>query len=208
MSGWIIFACVVLALFLFSLIRLGVLAQYSAEGLLVRAKVWVFHITLYPIKAKKQKKERPKKERPKKEKKQEEPPEETAKAGGNLALVKRFLPLVAEAAGRFKRKVRIDKLYLDYMAASPDPAAAALEFGRANAAIGMILPLFEHNFRVKDRRVRTAVDFHGKKPTIFIHAELSLNIGQMGILGLLLLFKFFKITIQARTARKAEKEAV
>ncbi len=203
MTGWIVLACVALALLLLSLVRLGGMAQYSAEGLLVQAKVGPFHVTLYPIKPKK-----PGKEKKPKEKKEKEPEEEPAKPGGSLVLVKRYLPLVADAAGRLKRKIRIDKLYLDFIAAAADPAVAALTFGGSNVAIGMILPLIEHNFHVKERRIRTAVNFGTDKPTVFIHAQLSLTVGQMVTLGLRLLIRFLKITLQARAVQKAEKEAV
>lgn len=210
MTGWIILSCVVLAFFLLSLVRVGGAARYSAEGLLAQVKVGPLRVRLYPAKPKKAKKPKTKKEKKEKGKKApvEEPGEEPAKPGGGIELVRRNLPLIAEAAGRFRRKVRIDKLYLDFISASPDPAAAAMNFGRANAVIGMILPLFEHNFRVKERRIRTATDFQAEKSTIFIHAELSLTIGQGVMLGLRLLIRFLTITLRARAAQKTEKEAV
>lgn len=196
-------ACVVLALFVLSLVRLKGMARYSVEGVLVQAKAGPFHVTIYPIRPKK-----PRKEKKIKEEKMKEPEEEPAKPGGSLVLVKRYLPLVADAAGRLKRKVRIDKLYLDFVAAASDPGLAALTFGGSNVAIGMILPLIEHNFHVKERRIRTAVDFNTDTPTVFIHAQLSLTLGQMSTLGLRFLIRFLKITLQARAVQKAEKEAV
>jgi hypothetical protein len=203
MTGWIIFACIVLVLFLISLIRVGGLAQYSAEGLLAQVKAGPLRITVYPVKPK-----APKKKKEKTKIVGKEPEEEPSKPGGSVAVLKRYLPLAAEAAGQFKRKVRIDRLYLDFIAASSDAASTALTFGRANAAIGMILPLFEHNFHVKERRIRTAADFNADKSTVFVHAELSLTIGQMGVLGVRLFIRFLKITLKARAAQKTEKEAV
>ncbi len=210
MRGWIILGAVLLAFLLLGQIRLGALARYGAEGLLAQVKVGFFRLTIYPIREKAPKKEKKKREKkkPKEEPPKGTPPPEHTGPGGKVELVLRYLPLVAEAVGRFKRKVRIDRLYLDFISASPDPAAAAMAFGGANVALGMILPLFEHNFRVKERRVRTAVDFQGDKPTIFIHAELSLTIGQLLMLGLRLLIKFLSITLRARAAKKTEKEAV
>ena len=206
--GWIILACVVLTLFLISLVRVGGLAQYSREGLLAQLKVGALRVTLYPPRPKKEKAKKPPKEKHRKKEEKPTAEEPPAKPGGTLELVKRYLPLAVEAAGRFRRKVRIDRLYLDFISAAADPAAAAMNFGYANAAIGMILPLFEHNFHVKERRIRTAADFEAREPTIFIHAELSLTIGQGIALGARLAVRFLKITLRARARQKTEKEAV
>lgn len=209
MKVWIILGIVLVALVLLSLVRIGALVEYGQDGLLIRARVGVFRITLYPPKPKKAKREK----KPKKEK--NAPPEgEAPKKGGSFDLVKRCLPLVADAAGQMKRKIRIDTLYLDFTAAAGDPAAAAMAFGGANAAIGMIWPLFEQNFTVKDRRIRTAVDFQAKAPVIYLYLVAGLTIGQALTLGIGLLLRFLTIFFQYRAQRKRaqsdqkQKEAV
>lgn len=202
MTLWIVLGSVLLALFLLSRIRVGGLCEYSKDGLLAKLKVGSLRIQLYPAKPKK-KKEKPTEE--KKEKPTEEPP---AKPGGDLTQLKEFLPFFADAAGSLKRKIRMDRIYLDFIAAASDPAMAAMEYGYANAAIGMIWPLFENNFKVKERRIRTAVDFQAPSPTIYVYAALSLTIGQAITLGVKLLFRFLKITSKIKATQKTEKEAV
>ena len=130
-----------------------------------------------------------------------------------LALVRRFLPLIAEAAGRFRRKLRIDVFQLEVTAAAPDPAAAALCFGGANAFIGMIWPLVEQNFNVKERRLRTRVDFDAERPSVYLYAAATLTAGQALALGLRLttrfLAEFSKYRAEAGSpATSKQKEAV
>ena len=70
---------------------------------------------LYPRKPKRPRRKAGKSSR--REKKREERPQPEL-GGGPLALVKRFLPLIAEAAGRFRRKLRIDVFQLEVTAAA------------------------------------------------------------------------------------------
>ena len=125
----------------------------------------------------------------------------------------RFLPLIAAAAGRFRRKLRIDVFQLEVTAAAPDPAAAALCFGGVNAFIGMIWPLVEQNFNVKERRLRTRVDFDAEQPSVYLYAAATLTAGQALALGLRLttrfLAEFSKYRAEAGSpATSKQKEAV
>lgn len=203
MTGWIVLGGILLALFLISLIRVGGLAEYSKDGMEAKVKIGPVRLTVYPMKKRKGKTKKKKGEIVKKEA-EEEPP---TKPGGGWEQFKRYLPLFADAAGRFKQKIRIDRLCLDFIAAASDPAQAAMEYGYANAAVGMIWPLFENNFKVKERRIRTAVDFQTATPTVYIYAALSLTIGQAVALGLRLMIKLLRITSEIKSEQKVEKEA-
>ena len=186
------------------------LAEYSAAGLRLKLKVGPLRLMLYPRKPKQPRRKAGKSSR--REKKREERPQPEL-GGGPLALVKRFLPLIAEAAGRFRRKLRIDVFQLEVTAAAPDPAAAALCFGGANAFIGMIWPLVEQNFNVKERRLRTRVDFDAERPSVYLYAAATLTAGQALALGLRLttrfLAEFSKYRAEAGSpATSKQKEAV
>ena len=203
MTVWIVLGCVCLALILLSRVRLGGIVEFSGEGLLVKARIGAFKLTVFPWKQKK---------KPHEEKKTDEKPappleEPQPKPGGQWADFKRFLPLVTDAAGRLKRKIRVDAVYLDFVAAAPDPAAAALAFGGVNAAIGMIWPLLENNFNIKDRRIRTKVDFNAQSPTVWLYASLSLTLGQAVSLAARLAVRFLKVLSELK-AQKRQKEAV
>ena len=204
MKVLIILALVAAVLVLISLIRLGVQVIYVPSGLTVKVKVGPVRVTVLP-----RRKKRPKQERKEKEKEKGQP----ERSGGDvLGQIRRALPLIAEAAGRLRRKVQLDRIYLDVTAAAPDPASAALAFGGVNAAIGMIWPLVEQNFNVVDRRIRTQVDFEASHPAASLDAAATLTIGQALALAVWLAPKLPQITGAEHQKKKRtdseQKEAV
>lgn len=175
MKVLLVLALIAAVLVLISLIRIGIQVIYVPSGLMLRLKLGPVRMTLLPRKEKKQSK-----------KKKKEPQNAAAEEGKRdmLGQIRRGLPLIAEAAGRLKRKVRLDRIYLDVTAAASDPASAALAFGGVNAAVGMIWPLVEQNFNVRDRRIRTRVDFEAARPAVSLDAAATLTIGQAVVLAI------------------------
>ena len=192
MTALKVLAAVLLALFLLWRVRAGGSVEYSREGVLVRARVGAFWFRIFPAKG-------AKKEKEKKATQTEQPP---AKKGGGLGPVKDLLPLACQAAGELKRRIRIDMLLLELTFAGSDPASTAMAFGYSNAAIGMLLPLFEHNFNVKEHRVRTAMDFTGKEPTVYIYAAFSARIGQLVSFALRYGWKLLRLGLNGKTEQK------
>ena len=71
-------------------------------------------------------------------------------------------------------------------------------FGYANMALGMLLPIFEQNFVVKDHQVRTSVDFSLQSPVIYLSVAISIRIGQLVSFALRLLWCFFRLYRQGK----------
>lgn len=186
MNGLWITGAVVLALFLLGQLRLGGEVRYHPGEVGIWLRVSGVPIRLYPRKKKNEpdrvsKKER--KARPKKPKKPKEPgPPWTVERV--LDLVKRVLPLIGEAAGKLRRRIRIDVFHLDVLLGGEDPGDTAMAFGRVNASCGIILPVLEQNFRCKDNRVRTAVDFARENTEVRLTLALSMTLGQLIGFGL------------------------
>ena len=204
MTVWIVLGAIVAALVLLSLLRVGGTVEYSRSGTLVHLRAGPLRIQVYPPKPRKKSGEKKPKRAKKSTKTQEEP---EPKPGGQLDTLKAMLPLVADAAGQLRRKVRVDRLLLDVTAAASDPAMAALSFGGVNAAIGMIWPLLENNFNIGDRRIRTKVDFNLTEPEAYLYSSFSLRVGQAVILALTLGMKFLKLW-SGRNQEQTKKEAV
>ena len=205
MTVWIVLGAIAAALVLLSLVRVGGTVEYSRSGVLIRLRAGPLRIRVYPPRPKKadgQEKPKRVKKKPKPEEEQPEP-----KPGGQLGPLKAVLPVVADAAGQLRRKVRVDRLLLDVTAAASDPAAAALAFGGVNAAIGMIWPLLENNFNIGDRRIRTRVDFSLTEPEAYLYGSFSLRLGQAAALALRLWVKFLKLW-SGRNQEQTKKEAV
>lgn len=192
-----ILALVAVGLVLLSLIRVGAWVTYDPEGLTLRIKIGPVKLSLFPPKEKKRKKKRRVKQKK---------PEPLQKKGELLPLVRQALPTVAEAAGRLKRKVRLDRVYLDVAVGAGNPAGAALAFGGVNAALGMIWPLVEQNFNVKDRRIRTQVDFSAPHTMVWADVAATLTVGQGVALALRLAPKLPRIL--GGEQRKEQKQAV
>lgn len=174
---------ILLALWLLSLIRIGGRVRFGQEGLFVTALVGPLRIRLLPAKEKPKKK--PKKEKkpkkPKKKPKEEKPRPEGQP--GTLSRLMQLLPVAAQAAGRLKRKIRIDDLELDLIWGGEDAAAAALGYGRANAALGMIWPLLDNNFKVKRHAFQVEMDYGRTAPGVELTAAVTITIGQIMALG-------------------------
>ncbi len=210
MTGLRIVAGVLLALLLLSFVRLGGEVEYSGEGLLVKARIGFLRLQVFPLrKKKKEKAQKPKKEKAVAPQPENTEPEEEQKSkhGGPLELAKQFLPLICEAAGELKRKIRIDRFCLNLVIASSGAAGAAMAYGYANMALGMLWPVVEQNFEIKDPEIHTGVDFNAKSPTIYIFAVFSARLGQLVSFGLRFGWKFIRIywNNRSHTAREVHK---
>ena len=197
----LILGIVILALVLLSLIRVGVQAEYVQNQWEVRLLAGPVRVTLFPRKKKKPKKS-PKAGQAKKDKPQKPPPT----AGEIFTLVKQLLPIVADAAGRLRRKIRIDAFYLDLIVAFADPVKAAVNYGWINGAVGMFWPLVEQNFNVKEWRIRTKVDFTAEHSIVNLHAAATLTIGQIVALGVRVASQVLPILSQYKNGSKSRQE--
>lgn len=192
MNGLYITLIVLLVLVVLGQIRIGAQVEYCEDGLFVRMRAGAFLIPVFPVKKEKAKAKKAEKNKPPKEKK---------KKGGMLKLVLDFLPLVLETVGKFRRKLRVDRLEMELIICDPDPADAAIRYGQANALLGSLWQPVTQAFHVKDGRAHVGVDFEGQTPVIYILASLSLTIAQT--LGLVIVFaiKGLGILIRNRTKR-------
>ena len=184
--GWLITLGILLLL---AVLPLGVRIRYNSEGILVKVIAGPVKITVYPLPGKK-KKEKKKKE-PKKTAvapeeenlpKPPQPPKEKKKKtekGGSLL---DFLPLVQTALdflGDFRRKLRLDNLYLRLIMAANDPCDLAVNYGRAWAAVGNLLPQLEKWFVIKKRDIEVECDFETSKTLVIAHLDLTITLGRL-----------------------------
>ena len=204
MSGWMVCLIILAVLILLAMVRVGGAAEFSAGGLIVWGRAGCFRWKVYPRKKREEKE--PRKARKAKQEKEGGGPQH--KPGGARETLRRFLPLIGEAAGELKRRIRIDTLHLDFVAAAPDAAMAAMAFGGANAAVGMIWPIFEQNFDIRDHRIRTAVDFQAGKPTVYLYAAFSGRIGQFVSFGARDAVKCLRIYQSGKRPANTQKEAI
>ena len=105
------------------------------------------------------------------------------KKGGSLT---DFLPLVKlglELLGDFRRKLRITRLDFKVILAGNDPCDLAVNYGRAWAAIGNLLPRLEQYFVIRKRNIEVECDFVGSETLIEARVDLSITLGRTLLLA-------------------------
>ena len=177
---------ILVVLWLISLIRIGGRVKYGAEGLFVFLLLGPVKLCLFPAKEEPEGDWRPKKKKPKKQKpalaeKHKKEPKEGQP--GTLSRLMKLLPVVGQACGALKRKIRIDDLELELIWGGTDPAAAALGYGRANAALGMLWAVLDNNFKVKRHSFQVGLDYGRTEPAAEVRAAVTITVGQIVTLG-------------------------
>ncbi|MBD5118293.1 MAG: DUF2953 domain-containing protein [Clostridiales bacterium] len=194
-------------LWLISLIRIGGRVRYGQAGLFVTALAGPFKIQLLPAKERPKKEKKPKKEtKPKKEKKPEEEKPKPEGQPGTLSRLMKLLPVVGQACGALKRKIRIDDLELELVWGGSDAAAIALGYGQANAALGMIWPLFANNFKIKRHSFQIGMDYGAAQPMVEIQAAVTMTVGQIVTLGVHYGVK--ALAVWTKSGKSTRKKAV
>lgn len=184
MTWWMILLIIFAVLWLISLLRLGGAVKYSPKGLSVAVIAGPVRKQILPAAEKKNAPKAKKEAKPKKEKPAAETPADEDKPG-TLSRMMKLLPVVGEAAGALKRKIRMDDLKLSVVwGAENDAAAAAIGYGRANAAIGMIWPVLDHNFKVKKAAFHVDVDYNAASPVVAVEAAVTMTLGQLLSFGI------------------------
>ena len=150
MTFWVVLVGILLALWLLGQIRVGAIATYSEAGFFLTAKVGSKRILIIPSKASKKDNTEKKTRKAAASAATDEADKPHRSVKDTVSVALHYLPLVGDAVGQLKRKIRIDNVVLRIIWGASDPADAAKGYGAANAAMGILWPMVEHNFRVKD----------------------------------------------------------
>lgn len=191
-----------------AVLPLGVRIRYNDAGFVLKVIAGPLKITVIPGR----KKPKKQKVKPKKQKavqtaesagSEERPPQppkaqpEQKERGGSLT---RFLPLVKlglKFLGDFRRKLRLDNLYLRLILAGDDPCDLAVNYGRIWAAVGNLMPQLERLFVIRKRDIQVECDFASPETTVVVHLDVSITLGWLLVLalyyGIRILFEFLSI---------------
>lgn len=184
--GWLIALGV---LVLLAILPLGASVRYDSEGVLVRLIAGPVKITLFP---RPKKKRAPQKTEQKEKKKvpasaqtgkPDSQSEEKQKSGGPWT---DFLPLVKvglDMLGAFRRKLRVNVLELKLILAGDDPCDLAVNYGKAWAALGNLLPRLERVFVIQKRDLEVECDFTANETLVTARLDLTITLGRLLALG-------------------------
>ena len=194
--GWLIALGVLVFL---AILPLGASVRYDSEGVLVRLIAGPVKITLFPrAKKKKSPRKAGQEKEQKKEKKtpaSEKPdsPARTEKPDGKAQQKQKsggpwtdFLPLVKvghDMLGAFRRKLRVNVLELKLIMAGNDPCDLAVNYGKAWAALGNLLPRLERVLVIKKRDLEVECDFTANETLVTARLDLTITLGRLLALG-------------------------
>jgi len=156
-----------------ALIRVGVTAEYSVNGLTVSAKAGPLSYRAYPRPENPAKAE---KKALRKARRRKKPLKEPEKKPGGLKLFFEVLPSIKKTLTRLRHQLLIKELTIHYLAAGEDAANTALSFGAANAVFAIITPMLDACFRVKSRDLRAGADFLAQKQELYINVAASIAV--------------------------------
>lgn len=207
MTTWIVLAGILIFLWLLAQIRVGAAASYSETVFSMDVKIGPKKIQILPSKASGEAK-KPKQSKKTGDKQDHAPagakPKRSMK--DTVSTVLHFLPLVGEAAGRLKRKIRIDDINLRIIWGAPDPADAAKGYGTVNAVMGILWSAVEHNFKIIKHDLSVDIDFEREEPEFSGDVRITVTIGQITVLALILGIKALKIYLGVRRERSENTE--
>ena len=182
--GWLIALGL---LILLAVLPLGVSVKYNEQGALVRLLIGPLKLTVIPASKKSKKKESskaPEKAKPDAKPIPEKPaippkPEPPKEKGGSWT---DFLPLVRTALnflGDFRRKLRVNQLELKLILAGDDHCDLGINYGRAWAAVGNLMPQLEKLFVIKKRNVEVECDFSATETLVIARLDLTITLGRL-----------------------------
>lgn len=181
--GWIIGLSI--AALLLSM-PLGVGASYNADGGALWLTVGLLKIPLLPRAKSKGKRKKPEKEKVKKEER-----------GGSytdlLPLIENVIALLSD----LRRKLVITKLRGKLILAGGDPCDLGVNYGRAWAAMGTLIPLLEQIFVIKKRDLSVECDFTADTTLVIFHIHGRITLIRLLTIvvvhGVSILKKYFTI---------------
>lgn len=210
--GWLIALAVLVFL---SMLPLGASVRYDSDGVCVRVIAGPVKITLFPRPKKrkvsrktKQKEEQQskkaavaqKQESTVQERKQDEKAQQ--KTGGPWT---DFLPLVKvglDMLGAFRRKLRVNVLELKLIMAGNDPCDLAVNYGKAWAALGNLLPRLERVFVIKKRDLEVECDFTADQTLVIARLDVTITLGRLIALGVVYGIRALITFLKIRKKRK------
>ena len=202
--GWLITLGI---LALLAILPLGAAVQYHSDGFFLDVIAGPVRIPILPKKKKDPNKKEKKKEKNKKSKtdkkgKGESGGEKKKKKGGPIT---DFLPLVKtvlDLLNTFRKKLRIKRLDLKLIMAADDPCDLAINYGRANAAMGNLMPQLERCFVIKKRNVEIECDFEAAQTLIIARADVTITLAWL--LGIVVFYgvRGLKQFLQIKNKRK------
>ena len=214
--GWLIALGIVVLL---AILPLGASVKYDADGLLVKLIAGPVKTTLFPRPKKPKKEKKPKEAKKSPEKKENPAPAapkepvkeqpaavqektEKMKSGGPVTDFLPLLKVALDLLNDFRRKLRVDRLEVKLVMAGGDPCDLAMNYGKAWAAIGNLMPRLEKVLVIKKRDIDVECDFVASTTTIYARLDLTITLGRILAIAVVYGFRAVVELIKINNKRK------
>lgn len=193
------FLIVLGVLLLLGFLPVGAYVRYDRLGSLCELILGPVRLRLLP---KKEKGKKPK-EKEKKTKEKKERPKQPI--GGLIRDFYPFVKLGFELLGCFFRKLRVNVLTLHVgFGGAGDPAAAAINYGRAWAAIGALMPQLRRFLRIKKENVSASCDFTSGEMTVFAELKAVFFLGDLVTMAIRYGLRALKLLLAMKKRNKEQ----
>lgn len=108
-----------------------------------------------------------------------------------------------ELVGRVLHMPVLNPLILKITFGGEDPAASAINYGRAWALIGAVMPALERNFEIGKREIDVQYDREAKKMSVYAKAALTVRVGQCVSLVVSAFMLFLRLYNETKQSEKA-----
>ena len=191
--GWIIALAVLVGI---AILPIGIRGVYREST----AGVWVLigplKYRVYPAKPKAKKTS----SQPKKDGKK------NTKKGGNLSDFYPIVRTVLDFLEQLRRKVSVKNLELKVILAGDDPCNLAVNYGRAWAAVGSLMPQLDRFLSIHKKNIEVECDFLAESTKVYAKVDATLTVARAFSLGIRHGIKIIKDILKLKKLRKGGAE--
>lgn len=199
------FLIVVGVLALLALLPLGAYARYDSAGAQFGLILGPVRLPLVPKKKKRAKKKNAAQKQPQAKPAPKEPKQKRP-LGGLLRDFYPFVKLGLELFGHACRKLRVNDLTLHIsFGGADDPARAALNYGRAWAIIGAVMPQLRSRFRIKRENVSASCDFTADEMRVYAQWNAVFLLGDSIVMAVRYGLRAFRLYAAMKKRNKGIK---
>lgn len=185
---WLYILLSILLFIIFLLIMPINLKVIYKESALISIRYLFFKIQLYPQKAKKSKKSK----KNKKESATEVSEKPKEKLSDKIRTIIDGVSLVADAAKRLLKHIKIKKFYLNIDIGSPDAAATAIEYGAVSAALYPVCGFIFSQCKVDKKHFNANINarYDLEESSAEINTDINVSLISAIAIAILTLFKY------------------
>ena len=192
--GWLIAFAILAGI---AMLPVGIRGLYRDSEAGVWLLVGPLKFRLYPTK-------------PKEENRTSQPKKKTANSNGKKGgKLQDFLPLartVLDFLNQLRTKVGVKNLELKVILAGDDPCDLAVNYGRAWAALGNLMPQLDRALKIRKRNIEVECDFTAETTRVYAKVDATVSVARALHLGGRYGVKIIKDILKLKKLRKGGAE--